>query len=70
MPSFTVLTSVEHFGQRSLLGASNGQVPSMLDGNPALGVRAVEGGKRGLPAIWTLVALVLVYIVCHGPELW
>ena len=62
------LAAIQHAGERALLGRRDGQDPVVLDGDPALGVGAVEGGKRGLPGVGRLVALVLVDVVRDSPE--
>lgn len=63
------LTSVEHGGQRRLLGRRHRQLPRRLDLHPAPGVGAVEGRERRLPLVRALVALFLVDVVRDGPQL-
>lgn len=63
------LAGIQHARQRRLLSRGDGQCPVALDLDPGAGVDAVERGQRRLPGVGALVALGLVDVVGHGPEL-
>lgn len=68
-PTGDASASIQHAGQRRLLSARDGQVIVIFDLRPAASIDTVEAGQRRLPSIWRLVALALVDIVRHCPQL-
>lgn len=63
------LASVKHVTQGRLLARSDGQLVVALDGDPGLGVSAVEALQGRLPALGAAVALGTVGLFADGVEL-
>ncbi len=63
------LASVKHVTQGRLLARSDGQLVVALDGDPGLGVGAVEALQGRLPALGAAVALGTVGLFADGVEL-